>query len=257
MEYQAALPPASPAIFLLGTAHLANHNRDVFNVQFDDMLAPRRQQEIDECVERLRRFAPTKVALEVATDRDEAVNAEYQRYLAGTFELTADEIYQLGFRIAAALGHARIYAIDWNEPVGYARGLDEVFAFAQEHQPELYEELMGRGQQELDAAQAAVATTSVLDLLRGANEPTNLQRSHQVYLTMACVGAGKEYVGIDWVQGWYARNLKIFVNLTRIVSSPEDRVLVIYGAGHIPLLSQFIRDSGRYTLEPASRFLGQ
>ena len=256
MEHQAATPSARPAVVLLGTAHLANHNRDVFNVQFDDMLAPRRQQEIGECVERLRRFAPTKVALEVAADRDEAVNAEYQRYLAGTFELTADEIHQLGFRVAAALGHPRIYAIDWNEPEGYARGLDEVLAFAEAHQPELYEELMVGGRQELDAAQAAVATTSVLDLLREANEPTNLQRSHQVYLTMACVGMGKQYVGIDWVQGWYARNLKIFVNLTRIVDSPQDRVLSIYGAGHVPLLSQFIQDSGRYTLEPAQRYLG-
>ena len=97
MEHQAELPSPKPTILLLGTPHLANRNRDLFNVQFDDMLAPRRQREIDECVEHLRRFGPTKVALEAATDRDEALNAEYQRYLAGTFNLMADEIYQLGF----------------------------------------------------------------------------------------------------------------------------------------------------------------
>ena len=112
------------------------------------------------------------------------------------------------------------------------------------------------GQQDLEAEQASVATTSVLDLLRAANEPSSLQGSHRIYLTTACVGSGNQYVGIDWVQGWYARNLKIFVNLTRIVDSSQDRILAIYGAGHVPLLSQFIRDSGRYILEPAERYLG-
>jgi hypothetical protein len=92
-------------------------------------------------------------------------------------------------------------------------------------------------------------------MLCGANDLAGLQQSHQSYLTMARVGEGKEYVGIDWVKGWYERNLKIFVNLTRIVTAPQDRILVIYGAGHIPLLSQFIRDSGLYTLESVETYL--
>lgn len=53
---------------------------------------------------------------------------------------------QLGFRLAAELGHERVYAIDWNEAEGYAHGLDEAYAFAQAHQPDLYEQLLGGGQ---------------------------------------------------------------------------------------------------------------
>jgi len=256
MDCQAGRAVTQPAILLLGTGHLANHNRDVFNVQFDDMLAPQRQQEIAACVERLARFRPTKVALEIGTDREKELNADYHHYRAGSFSLTADEIHQLGFRLAAALGHPRIYAIDWNEPIGDGRGLDPVFAFAQAHQPELYDQLIGGGQQELRAEQATIATTTILDLLRDTNAPTSLQVSHQVYLTLARVGVAKDYVGIGWVEGWYGRNLRIFVNLTRIINAPQDRVLVIYGAGHIPLLTQFIRDSGLYTLESAERYLG-
>lgn len=237
---------------LLGTAHLANRNRDVINVQFDDMLAPGRQREIRECVERLNHFGPTKVALEVATDLDDVLNEEYRRYLAGTFTLTADEIHQLGFRVAAELGHERVYAIDWNEGRG---DLGLVFSFAQSHQPEIYDQLMAGGQQAVDKEQAQIATTSVRELLLGANDPASLQDSHRGHLTMARIGEGKQYVGIDWVKGWYERNLIIFVNLTRIVTSPRDRVLVIYGAGHIPLLTQFIRDSGLYTLESVETYL--
>jgi hypothetical protein len=57
------------------------------------------------------------------------------------------------------------------------------------------------------------------------------------------------------VQGWCARNLRIFVNLTRIIATPAGRVLVLYGAGHIPPLTQFIRDSGLCALESAQTYL--
>lgn len=244
--------PALPTVLLLGSPHLANPNRDLFNVQFDDMLGPRRQHEIVECVERLARFRPTKVALEVVTDREEALNDDYRTYRASTFALTADERHQFGFRIAVALGHERVHAIDWNEGTG---DLGRVYAFARAHHPAIYEELFVGGQRALAAKQAPMEATSVLELLRRANDPAGLAANHRVYLTLARVGAGKAYVGVDWVKQWYERNLIIFVNLTRIITAPTDRVLVIYGSGHIPLLAQFIRDSCHYALEPNDAYL--
>lgn len=242
-----------PAVLLLGTGHLANRNRDMFNTQYDDMLAPKRQGEIRECAERLKRFRPTKVALEVSSERDDALNEEYRRYRAGTFVPTADEIHQFGFRIAAELGHERVYAIDWNEGRG---DLGLVYSFAQEHQPEIYEALMARGQRAVAEEEVRIRTARVCELLRRGNEPASLRDDHRAYLTMARVGEGKRYVGIDWVKGWYERNLIIFANLTRIVTAPDDRILTIYGAGHIPLLTQFVRDSGLYSLEAVETYLG-
>src|SRR5215213_9269315 len=84
---------ARPTVLLLGTGHWANPNRDYVNVRHDDMLAPRRQDEIRDCLARLKRFGPTKVALEVAAGRDEALNEDYRRYRAGDFALTADELH--------------------------------------------------------------------------------------------------------------------------------------------------------------------
>lgn len=250
-----AAPVDRPVVLLLGTFHLANPGRDVFNLQVDDMLAPQRQWEIRECVERLKSFRPTKVALEVAADQDEALNEEYRRHRAGDFALTRTEVHQLGFRLAAALGHARVYAIDWNEAEGYARGLDEVYAFAQARQPELYEQLMGGGQRALAEGQALLARASIREVLCQGNAPERLAADHRAYLTLARVGAGKDYVGIGWVQGWYARNLRIFANLARIITTPADRVLVLYGAGHIPLLAQFLGDSGLCALASAQTYL--
>ena len=56
------------SLLIVGSYHMANPGRDVFNVQAEDVLADRRQRELREVVDHLKRFAPTKVALELATD---------------------------------------------------------------------------------------------------------------------------------------------------------------------------------------------
>src|SRR5258708_4578389 len=126
-----------PTILLLGSHHLANNNYDRYNVQFDDMFSLHRQQEIAHCVELLKRFQPTKVAVEILSERSEKLNEDYQNYRSGTFTLTSSEFHQLGFRTAAAIGHDRIYAIDWNESIDW----DLAFTYAQEHQPVLFDKM--------------------------------------------------------------------------------------------------------------------
>jgi hypothetical protein len=74
-------------------------------------------------------------------------------------------------------------------------------------------------------------------------------------LLLSLLTSGDAYVGIDWVQGWYARNLRIYANLARIIESSQDRVLVVFGSGHITLLSQFLTDSALFELEPPHKYL--
>lgn len=54
---------------------------------------------------------------------------------------------------------------------------------------------------------------------------------------------GEDYAGPDLVATWYRRNLRIMANLRRAIRGEHDRVLVVYGQGHIPLLRQFTADS--------------
>jgi hypothetical protein len=242
-----------PRVLLLGTGHWANPGRDYINVQFDDMLAPDRQREIREVADHLKRFAPTKIALEVDPEAIDAWNTDYTHYHAGAFTLTASEHHQLGFRIAADLGHDQVYGIDWNEGTF---GLDTVFDFAASHQPELFAELQRLAQPATDAdAHQETVTIPLRELLLQANAPATQRRMHQPYLLMAQVGAGRQYVGVDWVKGWYERNLIIFANLCRLFTSPSERVLVIYGAGHVPLLTQFLRESDVCALESVDAYL--
>ena len=66
---QPSTPTPAPAtaraeVLVLGVYHMANPGRDVFNMQADDVLAPKRQAEIAQLMEVLKKFQPTKIAIE-------------------------------------------------------------------------------------------------------------------------------------------------------------------------------------------------
>ncbi len=46
---------------------------------------------------------------------------------------------------------------------------------------------------------------------------------------------------------WYHRNVRIFANVLR-VTEPGDRLLMLYGAGHVPILAHLAEASGAYRL---------
>ena len=47
-----------PTIMILGSTHLDNPGLDVFNFKMDDVLAPKRQGEIEQIVQKLNSFRP-------------------------------------------------------------------------------------------------------------------------------------------------------------------------------------------------------
>ena len=61
------------------------------------------------------------------------------------------------------------------------------------------------------------------------------------FLVYNQVGTELDYYGTKFISSWYDRNLRIFSNLQRI-SGPEDRILLIIGAGHCALINRFIEE---------------
>jgi hypothetical protein len=87
-----------PSVLVLATYHMSNPGRDVMNVQSDDVLTEKRQKEILDFVNLLKRFKPTRIAVEMpfgSTKLDE----QYARYLRGDYQLIRNEIDQIGFRL--------------------------------------------------------------------------------------------------------------------------------------------------------------
>ena len=261
-----------PTIMILGSSHLANPGMDGSNPKIDDVLAPKRQREIKQLVEQLKTFSPTKIALEVDFSRNAEINAEYQGYLKGTYQLTRGEGDQIGYRLAKQLGHSKVYCVDYfrnysQEPGGFFPkdfdwNLVDPDKFAKAHNQE---HLMGQPPMaEGKVTQDADGTIwiepekyeSITDMYRRLNQPEGRRADHQEYLRIARVGLGDQYPGANWVGHlWYTRNLKIFVNLTRITESNDDRILLIIGAGHTFLVQQFLEDSGDYIIESPLKYL--
>ncbi len=232
------------ATFLLvGTGHWVPTGRDFKTVEVDDMLAPARQEEISQCVDLLSRFAPTRIALEILPSMDPAVNKDFAAYRAGHFALTANERHQLGFRLAEKAGLPEIHGIDWHDferPIGWERAIDYAEAHGQQQLVRGFTDPLHETAEERAEEFERLCATSVRDMILQSCAPEAMAVSHQVYMDLARVGRGDTYVGAEVVLRWYERNMMMFNNLARLVTGPNERILLVVGAGHLTLLTHFL-----------------
>ena len=245
-----------PLLLLLGTPHFGNPHQDVSKTIVPDVMSPQRQAEVARVVQALAAFKPTKVMVEVARSKQDQLSASYRGFLAGSYQLGSSESEQIGMRVAAAAGLADIHAVDWNKmPPGTEQDFDwQQWASSHDKTP-----LLARIRDNRSAADASrkMPETKVVDWLIEYNEPDALARSHRDYFDFTMLGDEQQQPGANWVANWYGRNLKIFARLVELAALPSDRVLVIYGAGHIPTLREFALQSGAFTVADPMPLLRQ
>ena len=252
-----------PTVMILGTYHMDNPEADAVNFEADDVLTAKRQRELQQLIEQLARFNPTKIAVEADTSLDAEVNAEYQDYLNGVYQPGRSEGDQVSFPLAQKMQHPKIYCVDWFQRANEEETVD-VEVFAKTHnQSGLLEKadamVQAMAKEPLTTLTEIQKTGSVIDILRFLNREETLRVLHEIntlpQFTLAQIGVADQYVGLDWLLDWYERNLKIFVNLTRITESINERVLLMIGAGHVFLVQQFLEDSGDYIIESPLKYL--
>lgn len=223
-------------VLVIGTYHMSNPGLDAISVRADDVLAARRQAEIEQLAEKLARFRPTRVAVEIPPGRDSTANALYRRYLQGGYSLDRTEMQQLGFRIARRAGLPRIYGVDYDLDVNVAA----VMVWALTHgQPELATAAQRLSTRLLAEADSMMKHASVGAIVAALNS-ARADSAHGIYMAALRVGADTSYPGAAMTARWYERNLRITSNILRLVESPTDRVLVIIGAAHGPILRELL-----------------
>ena len=259
-----------PTIMILGSALLANWGGNVYNTKMDDILAPKRQAELQQLVDRLAGFKPTKIAVAVDTRFEADNRAEYEAYLKDDFQLQRYGTHQIGFRLAKQMGHLETYCVgySWSKEVPRfpESQIDWHFmdfrTFAKTHNQEhlLRPPPITEGKVVKDREGTTWIEPEkyepLIDMYIRLNKPEGRLADHQAYLRSARVGLEDQYPGANWVvHSWYAANLKTFVNLTRITESADDRILLIIGAGHVYLVQQFLEESGDYIVESPLKYL--
>lgn len=236
MARAAALGREPAQVMILGVFHFHNPNADYAQFRGIDVLTPERQREIEAVVAGLAAFAPTRIAVEQTPATADSLNARFRRYRAGTFTLDRNETHQVGYRLAARLGHDALYPVDFR----MGMRIDSVMAYAQAHDSALaarFTAYIGEIVRLFDAMQAE---RPIGETLRFFNDPELVDPAHEPYVVQATVGAGDGYIGARVVADWYERNLHIFANLAA-VAQPGERVLLIIGGGHAPILRDLVR----------------
>ena len=254
-------------VMILGSTFFTNPDINVFNTRMDDVLAPKRQREMEQLLAQLKAFGPTKIAVYIDQRDDEEINANYQGYLEGTYELTRSLHDQFGFRLAKQMGHPKLYCVaDWPEHRPIYHEIDDSLldyaTFAETHNQEhLLWSISSSGVKVRADVDGTVWVEReeyepLIDMYIRMNDPEQMRADHESYLRTARIGLKDQYPGANWVaHWWYAHNLKNFVNLTRITESTDDRILLIIGAGHVYLIQQFLEDSGDYIVESPLQYL--
>lgn len=232
------LKAPKPQVMILGMYHMANNNLDMVKTSWDSPLSAKRQAEIQEVVTRLKRFNPTKIAVEAQWGTTK-INERYARYLAGQDTLRANEVDQIGFRLAQQLGHKQVYPIDYKKDMDFDRIVQFAMANGQQNHVERMQQIFAF----IGAEDEKSKALTVREHLRAINDNAVLEIGNRPYLLLAEVGKDTSYVGAEVIAGWYERNLKIAMNIIRIAESPADRILVLIGAGHATLLRQFLTES--------------
>jgi hypothetical protein len=246
-------PAERPTLLVLGTAHFASPGRDMVNIQVEDVLTEPRQAQIEDVVRDLAAFHPTVIAIEWPEAQQDRLDSLYGEYRAGRQALNASEHQQLGWRLADRLNLPRVHAIDWNGmPPGEMTAYNYP-AWAKDHGRMATVEAIGA--RTLASFPQLGREDTVRQWLMRMNRPEALLDNHRVYLEIATLGDSESQPGAAWVGTWYARNLRIFTNLTRLTSNPQDRILVIYGVGHAYLLRQFARESNAFHVVDVDRVL--
>ncbi|MCG6872188.1 MAG: DUF5694 domain-containing protein [Gammaproteobacteria bacterium] len=239
-------------VMVLGTYHFANPGLDLHNATVDDVLSPRRQQEVSEVAAGLAAFRPTKVAVEVVTDAipDRTLDA-YRRYLAGEGAQERNEIFQIGFRLAKQVGLTSVIGVDAKGDFPFEEL--ESFAEAEGRGAELKASIDSIGSRTRKFERRA-KTSSVGALLKGLNDPAAIQEDHAWYMKMLSFGRGGDQPAAKLLGSWQARNVEICARLVQAVK-PGERVVVVFGAGHSYLLRRCVLDLPGWTLVEPNLFL--
>jgi len=235
-------------VLVVGTFHFEYYGLDghktVENDKIDILKEPKKS-EITELVDYIKKFKPTKIAIEAFSNFE--ATKKLKKYKIGNYRDIRDERYQLGMRIAMEMKLDTLYSIDANAFTGDLEQLDKKF------HDQLWKNYDWKSDGHIDSLMklwynykdGIVKESNLLDYFKYTNSKESHQYGYGAYL----IGDFKldEHRGADVLSAyWYNRNLRIFRKLQEITENKDDRILVIFGNGHASILRQLLESSPEY-----------
>lgn len=243
------------SVMVLGTYHFANPGLDVVNTKVDDVLAPRRQRELEALAAALAEWKPDRIAVERQPSTADLSVPDYETFALSDLATERNEVEQIAYRLARLLGHSKVYGFDERPGEGEPDYFpyDKVQAYADGHG------MSGTLTGLFDAVRAEAAETerlqssrTVAELLLRENDPgRNLPLHAKTYYGMIPIGDADEQPGAELNAMWYMRNAKMFAKLG-LIARPGETLLVLVGSGHLYWLKHFAEEApGFRFVDPA------
>jgi len=236
-------------VTILGTYHFSNPPPIAdFASGNSDIKSPQRQKELNQVLISLEKYNPSKILIEKHIG-EEIWNDQYKKYLSheNPDSLGRNEIYQIGFRLAAILGHNELYPFDYKMKLNY-NSLNELFkedTLFSNINDKVQKEIMGHA---IDLF-TRIDSISLSEMFKVFNSEYYIENiNNKYYMEALKLGKGDNYAGVDLYLSWLERNLKMFHNITRITdfNNTDERLLIIVGSAHTKYLKDLIEDSQYY-----------
>lgn len=250
----APLASAPIDVMILGTFHFAQ----VDTLRYDVLMAPRAGQ-VDAVVSALAAWAPDKIFLEWQPEFNQGLADSLFAALRREGSLQRrNEVYQLGLRTAARLNHPRAYLIDHPGRFGALRerAVQVADSLAQTTILEGRAPFTFRGPYERWDSDSVRDSMSLAAFLRYLNSPAYRVADQAGYVsryprlgrvvTDLSDTTGFHRAGAELLADWYRRNVMIFSKAVRWMDFRERRVLIIIGAGHVPILRHLFESHGGF-----------
>ena len=244
---------------LLGTFHFGYPNLDSHKTdssKFIDVFSATRQKELDELLNVISRFKPTRIYVEGSSQQ--RIDSLYNNYLQGKSALRRNEIDQVAFKLGKILGLTRMYAVDaTNFANDYYKTiplLDTISVMSRPADSTRDKFWNEKYAMMYDAGDSIATSLTMLENFLLMAEPSVLRRYHGHYLSVGFNtkdNAGPDFLSV-W---WYNRNLRIFNNILNTKPTANDRILVLFGNGHMPILKQCFESSPEFQLVELKQLL--
>lgn len=247
-----------PQVLLVGSSHFAYYGADAHVTEEENQvnyLSPERQKEMRELVQYIAQFKPTKIAVELNSNSSyhQKFVDQFKAYANENAELKVNEINQIAFRLMKQFQLDSLYGVN---AYGVVRDLSKVgdTVVLDPILDSIYKDWDFRNDEEVsqrynewyEVEDQLALDHTILDYFKHMNAEKIIDRGWGAYL----VGDFKNgsYEGADALaMHWYSRNLRIFRNIQNI-TEPNDRVLVLFGAGHMTILKYLFQCSPEFDL---------
>jgi len=244
---------AVPKVMLVGTFHFGYPGLDTHKTEDKykvDILSPEKQIEVKELLDYISKFKPTKIMVE--TGNSGYLVERYRNWQSGKEKLGRREVDQIGLKLMKRFNLDTIYGVDANslsyelsrskDSLKYEKLLNKVYG-EYEEKANAFDD---RYWKFYDKEDELTFENTLLDYFLHQNTDKVVKRMHGHYI----LGNGLEdYNDVDGLLlNWYSRNLRIYKNIINIETTPKDRILVLFGAGHIGILMQQFESNPAYDL---------